>query len=119
VAIPQVSALFHLTLHHRSHNDVSSGVAWRRGAHVVKNALIDGPAASGEDRDSFQELTIREQSILRLAAQGYTNIQIATHLHISKYTVAQHIAKMLRRTGASNRTDLVHRAHVAGALATP
>jgi ATP/maltotriose-dependent transcriptional regulator MalT len=37
-------------------------------------------------------------------------------LHISKYTVAQHIAKMLRLLGAANRTELVNRAHIAGVL---
>ncbi|MGH3166012.1 MAG: hypothetical protein ACRDN0_08975 [Trebonia sp.] len=30
--------------------------------------------------------------------------------------MAQHIAKMLRRTGASNRTDLVNRAYRIGIL---
>lgn len=60
--------------------------------------------------------TPRELSILQLAAKGYTNVQIASTLHISKYTVAQHIAKMLHRTGASNRTDLVSRAYIAGIL---
>jgi DNA-binding CsgD family transcriptional regulator len=64
----------------------------------------------------FPRLTPRELSILRLVAKGCTNVQIAASLHISKYTVAQHIAKMLHRTGAANRTDLVCRAHTAGIL---
>ena len=67
---------------------------------------------------SFARLTERELSILHLAAKGYTNVQIAANLHISKYTVAQHIAKMLQRTGAANRTDLVSKAHVAGIVTT-
>ena len=62
------------------------------------------------------KLTQREMSILRLIAFGFTNVQIGEKLHISKYTVAQHIAKMLRRLGAANRTDLVNRAHVEGIL---
>ena len=66
---------------------------------------------------SFRAFTAREKGILLLAAHGYTNVQIAVQLNISKYTVAQHIAKMLRRTGAANRTDLVHRAHIAGVIA--
>jgi two-component system, NarL family, response regulator DesR len=66
----------------------------------------------------FACLTQRELSILHLAAQGSTNIEIAASLHISKYTVAQHIAKMLQRTGAANRTDLVSKAHAAGILTT-
>jgi orotate phosphoribosyltransferase-like protein len=54
--------------------------------------------------------------VLQLASEGQTNVEIATLLHISRHTVAQHIAKMLRRTGALNRTDLVTRAYKAGAL---
>jgi DNA-binding NarL/FixJ family response regulator len=69
-------------------------------------------------RASFACLTQRELSILHLAAEGCTNVQIAAGLHISKYTVAQHIAKMLQRTGAANRTDLVSKAHLAGILTT-
>jgi DNA-binding NarL/FixJ family response regulator len=64
----------------------------------------------------FGSLTDRDLSVLRLASQGYTNIAIGAQLHISKYTVAQRIAKMLRLTGAANRTDLVNRAHHAGVL---
>lgn len=67
----------------------------------------------------FAHCTPRELSILHLAATGYTNIQIAANLNISKYTVAQHIAKMLRRCGAANRTDLVSKAHAAGILSQP
>lgn len=68
------------------------------------------------DISCFLRFTPRELSILHLAAKGLTNVQIAASLHISKYTVAQHIAKMLQRTGATNRTDLVSRAHTAGVL---
>jgi DNA-binding NarL/FixJ family response regulator len=62
------------------------------------------------------KFTQREMSILRLIAFGFTNVQIGEKLYISKYTVAQHIAKMLRRLGAANRTDLVNRAHAEGIL---
>ena len=60
--------------------------------------------------------TSREMSILELLAKGLTNIQISRELHISKYTVAQHIAKMLERSGAINRTDLVGRSYTTGIL---
>jgi DNA-binding CsgD family transcriptional regulator len=66
----------------------------------------------------FPRITGREHCILRLVSEGCTNKQIGSQLLISKYTVAQHIAKMLRRTGACNRTDLVHRADIAGILSS-
>jgi DNA-binding NarL/FixJ family response regulator len=75
------------------------------------------PAAATNPHVSLTvKFTQREMSILRLVAFGFTNVQIGAKLYISKYTVAQHIAKMLRRLGAANRTDLVNRAHAEGIL---
>jgi len=81
-----------------------------------------GPEASGTavrtttpDTNDMR-FTGREMSILELIAKGLTNIQIARELHISKYTVAQHVAKMLERSNAINRTDLVSRSYATGIL---
>jgi DNA-binding NarL/FixJ family response regulator len=72
-------------------------------------------SAYGEDTCNVA-FTSRELSILELVAAGCTNVEIGAKLHISKYTVAQHVAKMLRRIGAANRTDLVSRAYGVGIL---
>jgi DNA-binding NarL/FixJ family response regulator len=61
-------------------------------------------------------LTSREVSILCLVAAGCTNIEVARRLHISRHTVAQHIAEMLRRAEARNRAELVARAYAEGML---
>jgi DNA-binding NarL/FixJ family response regulator len=82
----------------------------------MRPAVQTSASLMASDGKSFLSLTPRELSVLQLVATGCTNIQIATKLHISKYTVAQHIAKMLRRAGAANRTDLVSRAHISGIL---
>jgi DNA-binding NarL/FixJ family response regulator len=74
------------------------------------------PSTNQHESESFSKLTPREWNVLHLASEGQTNVEIAMRLHISRHTVAQHIAKMLRRTGALNRTDLVTRAYKAGAL---
>lgn len=60
--------------------------------------------------------TERESAILCLIATGLTNIEIAVKLHISRYTVAQHIAEMLRAAGARSRAELVARAYCGGIL---
>jgi DNA-binding NarL/FixJ family response regulator len=83
---------------------------------LSERAVASNPTHEESDAGSFSGLTPREWGILQLASEGFTNIQIGAHLNISRYTVAQHLAKMLRRTGASNRTDLVNRAYRAGAL---
>ena len=100
---------------------LSENVTWSVSGDLmtetVRNEVVTpGSCEAVQVSECFRDLTVREWSVLRLTAQGLTNIQIADQLHISKYTVAQHMAKMLRRTGAANRTDLVRRAYVAGVI---
>lgn len=61
--------------------------------------------------------TPRETIILCLVAGGLTNDQAARQLHISRHTVAQHIAEMLRRAQARSRSELIARAYASGVLA--
>jgi len=50
-------------------------------------------------------LTKREVEVLGLLATGKSNQQIASSLIISLNTVARHVANILDKTGASNRTE--------------
>ena len=61
---------------------------------------------SSYEGDHGFALTARQISILRLLVRGLTNVEIGNALHLSKYTVSQHVKEMLRRTGAVNRTEL-------------
>jgi DNA-binding NarL/FixJ family response regulator len=67
-------------------------------------------------RSSILQYTEREHSILCLIAEGLTNAQVARKLLISRHTVAQHIAVMLRAAGARSRAELVARAYSDGIL---
>jgi DNA-binding CsgD family transcriptional regulator len=49
--------------------------------------------------------------VLRLIAEGRTNKEIAQRLFISIHTVAVHVARVLQKTGTSNRTEAVAYAH--------
>ncbi|MFC8795163.1 helix-turn-helix transcriptional regulator [Streptomyces cinereoruber] len=51
-------------------------------------------------------LTSREMEVSQLAANGLTNREIASTLHISPRTVEQHIARAMRKIGALSRQDL-------------
>lgn len=77
---------------------------------------MTGSASNQNDPERFSRFTPRDWSVLELVSAGHTNVQIGAKLHISRYTVSQHIGKMLRRTGATNRTDLVNRAYQIGVL---
>jgi DNA-binding CsgD family transcriptional regulator len=64
--------------------------------------------ATLETRDPSASLTPRECDILRLVAAGTSNKRIAGELHISYSTVATHLRNILRKAGATNRTEAVN-----------
>jgi DNA-binding NarL/FixJ family response regulator len=51
-------------------------------------------------------LTRREEEVAALVARGLTNRQVATELSISDYTVANHVARILRKLGLGSRSQL-------------
>lgn len=53
----------------------------------------------------LSELTTREREVLLLVARGLTNQQIADELVISLHTAIRHVANILGKTGAANRTE--------------
>jgi DNA-binding CsgD family transcriptional regulator len=55
----------------------------------------------------YETLTIREREVLRLAAEGQTNPEIANRLGISVRTVESHRASLMRKLGLRNQTDVV------------
>lgn len=60
--------------------------------------------------DPHETLTPREREVLQLAAEGKTNIEMATRLHISSRTVENHRASLMRKLGLQNHSDLVRHA---------
>ncbi|MDQ3913130.1 MAG: response regulator transcription factor, partial [Actinomycetota bacterium] len=54
-----------------------------------------------------EPLTPREEEVLQLLASGQTNQQIARTLVISKGTVKVHVERIIRKLGASDRTQAV------------
>jgi DNA-binding NarL/FixJ family response regulator len=51
-------------------------------------------------------LTLREQEVVKLVAEGYTNKQIAETLLISEKTVERHRANILEKLGMRDRVEL-------------
>jgi DNA-binding NarL/FixJ family response regulator len=52
-------------------------------------------------------LTTREESILQRMSKGSTNRAIAEELGISSETVKEHVQKILKKMGVSDRTQAV------------
>lgn len=64
----------------------------------------------------YETLTPREREVLHLAAEGYTNTEIAKRLSISPRTVETHRANMMRKLGLRTPTDLIRYAIQQGIL---
>ena len=56
---------------------------------------------------SFEELTAREVDVLHYLAKGLANKQIADELHISEYTVKDHLKHILGKLRVADRTEAV------------
>jgi DNA-binding CsgD family transcriptional regulator len=54
--------------------------------------------------DLVATLTAREQEVLRRAAQGETNAQIADGLGVTVHAVKFHLGSIFRKLGVRNRT---------------
>ena len=54
----------------------------------------------------LDQLTAREQEVLRLIARGYAYKEIARELSISPKTVETHVSAVLRKLQLSNRHEL-------------
>jgi Response regulator containing a CheY-like receiver domain and an HTH DNA-binding domain len=55
---------------------------------------------------SFPNLTKREEEIVRLVIQGYSNKKISDKLFIAEKTVKTHLNNVFRRLGIKNRVQL-------------
>lgn len=67
-------------------------------------------SASGRDTEKSKpmaELSDREMEILKLAAKGMSNQDIATTLFLSRRTVQAHLANIFRKMDVGSRTEAV------------
>ncbi|WP_085369761.1 helix-turn-helix transcriptional regulator [Leifsonia sp. NCR5] len=73
------------------------------------------PARHVTARGAEPVLTDREVQVLALIEQGLSNKQIGERLYISAKTASVHVSSILRKVGASSRTEAVYRAARVGA----
>src|SRR5450759_17175 len=75
---------------------------------AVQRKLVDQFAqTTGKSASSKDNLTEREQEVLRLMSQGLTNPQIGHKLSIAEGTVRFHVSNVLKKLGLKNRTQAV------------
>jgi DNA-binding NarL/FixJ family response regulator len=90
-------------------------LGWRHAAPTAAAAVR--PLAAPDPPPSGDPLTARELEVLRLVAQGFTNVAIAERLSIGEGTVKYHLKNIMRKLRARSRADAVARHLHASALA--
>jgi DNA-binding NarL/FixJ family response regulator len=89
----------------------SESLLFPEAIRALALAHAGAPAASGLDR---YQLTEREQEVLRLMARGLSNAEIAAELILGLQTVKTHVANVLSKLNARDRTQAVIRAYESG-----
>ncbi|WP_405587089.1 response regulator [Streptomyces sp. NBC_01190] len=82
-----------------------------QGERVIDPSLAAAALAEGPD-----PLTARERDVLRAAADGSVNAEIARRLLLSEGTVRNYLSTAIQKTGARNRAAAVRIAHEKGWL---
>lgn len=85
---------------------------------VIEERIGDQIANQSNEqlKDPYDLLTNRERTVLQLVAEGYTGQEIADLLTISRRTVEQHRASIIRKLGFQNQREIVRYAIRKGIL---
>ena len=109
--------------------DVSSHELIRAIQSVAKGDAVLHPAVAQKVLEHFKQapdrlerqytselLTERETAVLKMAAKGMTNSDIAETLHLSVRTVESHLGTIFNKLGVGSRTEAVIQAMKKGWL---
>ena len=94
-------------------------------APSITRRLVERYAAGRPSDDApVAELTTREREVLELVARGWSNAEIADHLHLGEATVKTHVSRILLKLGLRDRVQAVvfayeHRIVEPGATTDP
>lgn len=83
---------------------------------LVDHYLNTAAPPSGPERSPIDQLSPREQEVLRLVASGHTSREIGDQLNLSAKTVEGYRARVAEKLGAHSRADLIRLALQAGLL---
>lgn len=84
------------------------------GPKVAARAMAAVTSGRTAARVPFPELTDREREVLDLVARGFDNATISKRLVLSPKTVRNHVANVLNKIGASDRSSAIVTAREGG-----
>ena len=100
-ALDQLNAAFDTYLHHEALADARRvGRELRRLG--VERRIVSQPRA----KTGWDSLTDSELTVVNLIAQGVTNRDVATQLHLSLHTVKNHVHNAFAKLGINSRAQL-------------
>jgi DNA-binding NarL/FixJ family response regulator len=99
---------------HRGEPALHPAIARKVMARFAAQARV--AHADGLPRPVASPLTDRERDVLRLAASGMTNNEIATRLFASLRTIQAHLTQIFNKLGVGSRTEAVVAGLRAGIL---
>jgi len=87
---------------------VHAGQVWASTSEL--NQLLDAfshrPVATLVSADGHRLVTKREEDIIRLVEEGFTNRDMARELHLSEHTVRNYMFRIFEKLGVSSRVEL-------------
>lgn len=83
---------------------------------LLRGLLTEEKRSTVESKDVGENLTPREEEILAMIVQGYTNRQMGEELKISVRTVEGHRANIADKLGLHSRVELVRYAREKGLI---
>ena len=98
-----------LELHRAELQSAGQWISGRLSRLSDATAFEPPRATTSAERRLVQSLTPRELEVLRLMARGNTNRAIANALVVREGTVKYHVKNILRKLGATSRSDAVSR----------
>jgi DNA-binding NarL/FixJ family response regulator len=104
-----------IRLVHRGYSQMAPGLMERLMTSVPDPDQIV-PQATPVD---LSQIPPREQDVLRLVGQGYTNREIATELFLAEGTVKTYVTHLLNRLSLKNRSQLAIYVNSVASLLNP
>ena len=88
---------------------VASGEIWTDGEQLryLVDALACVPSLRVLNADGRKLLTLREEQVVALVADGMSNREIAGELNLSHHTIKKYLFRIFDKLGVSSRVELV------------